>query len=162
VGKWTALMQSMKPEKLPIDGGPKYQERVDAAKVEFAGIGPTLLAARYRALRDERDVLERTRSVLDCRIRATEQLIEDSFSANGLELVRLADGSSVATEVEPYGSVEDPDMVRAWAMKHGLSAKLSLPWQTLNSELKEMLLTDGTVPPGVKLFVRTKVVLRGR
>lgn len=160
LGKWTEMMKEMHPEQKPLDGGEKYQERVNAAKTEFSGLGPTPLAETYLKLRNERDEMEKVRSKLDCRIVALEQLITDSFEANGLEMVRLQGGGSVATEVEPYAAIEDPVAVRQWVVERGLESRLTLPWQTLNSETKDMLLSEGKVPPGVKLFVRTKVVKR--
>jgi len=161
-GKWTAMMREMRLDPMPIEGGEKYQVRINKAKTEFAGQTSTALAATFRRLRDERDALEETRSALDCRIKATEQLITDAYDAEGIEKVDLTGGVSVATEVEPYASTEDPEAVRAWAIERGLGGKMSLPWQTLNSEVKEMLLNGEAPPPGVKLFVRTKVALRGR
>ena len=162
MGKWTALMKKLQPEKLPLEGGEKYQERVNKAKVEFDGQKAAELAHTYKKLRAERDELEETRSVLDCRIRAVEQLIVDTFADAGLERVNLVGGGSVGTEVEPYFSAEDPEVVRRWAVERGLAGKMALPWQTLNSEAKEVLLSEGSLVPGCRMFLRSKVVLHSK
>ncbi len=61
---------------------------------------------------------------------------------------------------EPYAQVTDRDAVREWAITSGLERSLTLPWQTLNSHMKELLVLGEPLPKGVKIWSRTKISFR--
>lgn len=122
--------------------------------------GAAWLAETYKRLRRLRDDLETIRSSLDLRIEATSQMVVDHYEAENIEMLRLASGGSVTVYPEPYTGVEDRDKLREWAVANGYETQLTLPWQTVNSLAKERLLASEEPPPGVKVFLKNKVVLR--
>lgn len=183
MGKYDGL----KLPALPADykeGGSAYQERVDKKKVEIGQLTSAELAARYRAVRkgSERDpdtlgaALEAAGFVLskeeleglvksrNLELVAVEQMLVDAYEAEDLSSLKLADGASVSTQVEPYVVVEDKAKLREWLLANGhaeLLETLVPTWQTLNSILKERLTEGQEPPPGTSAFLKHKIVLRG-
>lgn len=147
--------------RLPGEGGP-FQERVDQAKAAIAAQTRKSgdLALRYSELRKVEDDLARQKSDLHVLITAHEQLLWEALENEGLSAVKLADGTGVSVQTEPYVSVKDAAALLRWARANGLEGKLALPWQTVNSVAKERLLDGLPTPDGVELFSRTTTVLR--
>ncbi len=162
-GKYTEVVKTL--PKLPaIDAG--FQEKVVARKRELIENDPlkmrsaAALASEYRRLRDAKDEVEKVESRLNLEIEAISQLLVEQYEADGTSSIALATGGSVSTQLEPYAQVTDRDVVREWAVKEGLERQLALPWQTANALVKDRLLKGEPEPPGMKAYVRTKIVLR--
>lgn len=162
-GKYTEVVKTL--PKLPAsDAG--FQEKVVARKRELIENDPlkmrsaAALASEYRRLRDAKDEVEKVESRLNLEIEAISQLLVEQYEADGTSSIALATGGSVSTQLEPYAQVTDRDVVREWAVKEGLERQLALPWQTANALVKDRLLKGEPEPPGMKAYVRTKIVLR--
>jgi hypothetical protein len=156
MGKYDGLLSAL-PREVDISA---YQQKVEARKAEFGGVGqPAPAARRYRELRDRKDELEDLLSVVNLDIAAAEQLLHEAYEHAGITSVKLDDGSSVRIQFEPVARIEDREAFRRWCLENGLEAQLMLPYQTTNSLVKERLLDGEPEPSGVKTYVRTKTVL---
>lgn len=162
-GKYAEVVKGL--PKLPSsDAG--FQEKVMARKRELIDNDPlkmrsaSALAAEYRRLRDSKDEVEQVVSRLNLELEAIGQLLIQQYEADDTSSIALATGGSVSTQLEPYAQVTDRDACRTWAIENGLERSLALPWQTANAIVKERLLKGEPEPPGMKAFVRTKIVLR--
>lgn len=176
----------LKLPRLPAEhkeGGDAYQERIDLKKAAIEAKTPTELAARYRTVRkgQERDPqaiealldeagiylskeeLEGLVKARNLELAAVEQLLIDAYEAEDLSSLKLADGASVSTQVEPYVVVQDKAALRDWLAASGhkeLLDTLVPTWQTLNALLKERLAEGEEPPPGTSAFLKHKIVLR--
>ena len=114
----------------------------------------------YRELRKIEDVAKDHLSQIELVKTAYEQLLVDCYEAEGVRTVKLDSGETIRTQPEPYGQVVDKEAFRKWCHEEGLGTLMQLPWQSMNSLVKERLLEGQNEPPGVTAFVRTKAKLR--
>jgi hypothetical protein len=70
--------------------------------------------AQVRVVLD--DHINRWKSNVQVVVDAYEQLMLDRMEADGVASIRLTDGASVATFLEPYSSVKDPEAFRLWCL----------------------------------------------
>lgn len=159
MGKYDAIVEKL--PRLPVEQT-DYQGRVDEVKARFRGKKATELAAAYIDVRRQKDVLEEQVSALNLVIEALVQLTCEVFDAEDLASVKLADGSSVSRQLEPYAGVEDKEAFRLWCLEQGLERSMHLWPATVQSLVKQRLLDGQADPPGVKVFVKAKLVPRGR
>lgn len=159
MGKFDAVVEKLPP--VPREHN-EYQDRVDAVKAELQGRKPNELAALVVTVRNEIDDLELSKKALNLRLEALTQLTLDLFDAEGLASIKLEDGSSVSRQLEPYAGVEDKEAFRLWCLSQGLERSMHLWPATVQSMVKERLLNGEADPPGVKVFVKPKLVVRGR
>lgn len=151
--------------RLPVADA-AFQEKVGARKRELIDQDPlkmrsaASLATEYRRLRDAKDEVEQIESRINLELEAVGQLLIEQYEADDTSSISLATGGSVSTQLEPYAQIVDRDEARVWAVKNGLERSLALPWQTSNAIVKERLLKGEEPPPGIKAYVRTKIVLR--
>jgi hypothetical protein len=161
-GKYSKVIDAL-PRMLSTEA--PYQERVEQVKASITNdsdfeLHASTLAHEYAGLRAEKDKAESFVSEINLRLEAVSQLMADQFEIEGVSSLKTESGQSVAVQLEPYARVVDKEANRLWAIKNGLERMMSLPWQTINSQAKEMLL-DGMPPPdGVEVFAKTKIVLR--
>jgi hypothetical protein len=129
----------------------------------------TELAAVYAAYRYEKARLDALLKNVQLHITALEQMLDDSQErgASGWgdygasdATVKLLTGESINVQHEPYAQVTDRDEVRLWAVASGLERSLALPWQTLNTHMKELLMLGEPLPKGVTVWSRTKISFR--
>lgn len=115
------------------------------------------LAARYAALRAEKDVLDEASSVVQLKLDAIAQMVIDQYEAEGLTLLRLDDGQKVSIEYQPGAKVEDREKFRLWCIANGLERSLALHPSTTLSMVKERLLAGEPEPDGIVVTSRTTV-----
>jgi hypothetical protein len=166
-GKWAHLVGKL-PRLNNIE--PTRQEKLNIIKEETIkehrekhGIPPTaaILADEYFTLKETKKLLEEQMKDIDLELEAITQLLENQYEAEGVSFLRLTDGGSVGMHYEPYAVVTDRDKNRQWAVENGYERLLSLPWQTINSELKARLERGEPEPDGVEAFLITKFTKRG-
>lgn len=159
MGKWTYLKNKLPP--LP-DPDPKHKDLVERAIVrrrqKDQTLGQNLLD--YVHYRDAKAELEIQKSAMQIEIDALEKLIKDDFEEQGLHKMTLDTGETISISPEPHAQVQDQQAMVEWAKSVGLEKSLTLPWQTLNSHLKQLFEKGESEMPGVKPFLRTKVSLR--
>lgn len=178
MGKYSHLVGTV--PKLPQDA--PYQQRIEARRLELTNpenpnaldaTNPAALARAYANARRRVDEINAQLSDANLTAATIEQLVIACYEAKGTSFVKLDDGSSVGTQVEPYAAVVDRDKNRAWAVASGLGNLLALPWQTVNAQVKALLEageleletneeTGALTAPalGVSVYLRDKVVLR--
>ena len=152
-------------DKLPkyVTSDMPYQQRVDMVKSALTSGGSLTageLAQMYADLRREKARLEEQESILNLRLESVSQLLSDTYDQEGISSLKLADGSTVRAQPEPYAQVEDREAFRLWCIEQGLERSLVLPWATTNALTKERLLNGEPEPTGVKAFVKTKLVFQ--
>jgi len=163
MGKYSHVLPGL--EKKPVDDQ-KYQEKVNQRKAEIvrelAEIGEAasavLFARKYQTARVTRDGIKAQASEAELELEAVSQLLIDQYEEDGTSSVKLADGSTVATQPEPSGVVLDPEVFRLWCIANGLERSLRLAPQSLSALVRERLLNGEPEPDGTKAFVRTKLV----
>lgn len=166
MGKYDSIIARLRLARLGEE--PKYQEKINVVKNELrenlgANLQASILAGMYEEVRDEKEKIQEQLSDVNLRIAALEQLIDERYEAEDITNVKRSNGSSINIQREPYAQVVDRDEVRIWAVATGLERSLMLPWQTLNSHVKELLQLGEPLPPGVKLYSRASVRLtRGK
>lgn len=147
-----------------ISDKPEYQARVDLMKATIRadfGTGAAAMAALYRSLKTDEDVLKEQEKQLNLKMEATRQLIGDVFEAEGIHSLSLGEGGLVYTQPEPYAQYEDKEAYRNYCLgSAALAPMMMVPWQTTNAMLKERLLNGDAPEPGIKAFVIVKVVCR--
>lgn len=158
MGKYTGVVEKL--PKLPPEDL-KYQDEVNATKEIIEARTGAALAQGYRDVRAALDELGDRERELNLLLEAHKQLLEDAYENEGVDAIKLTDdGSTISTQVEPNAKIEDHATFRKWCVANGLENALALPWTTANAMVKELLVAGKPLPPGVKAYVRTKVVWR--
>jgi hypothetical protein len=141
-----------------------YQDKVNKKKAEIADEVPMIassLAQAYVISRRGKKILEEQIKGINLEIEALRQLIVDRFEVEGTSSVSLDTGESIRVQLEPHARVVDKEANRQWAIAQGLEKQLALPWQTLNSLTKDLMLRGEPEPDGVAAFVQGKVFVTG-
>lgn len=157
MGKWSYLKNKLPP--LP-DPDPKHADLVEAAKGRLSGRSLNDYLTRYVQLRNLKQENEAARAVLQIEIDAVEDYIKEIFEREDVHKMTLETGETISTVPEPHAVTIDPDLMLKWVKEVGLEKSLQLPWQTLNSQLKQLLEHGKDVMPGVKPYIRTTVRFR--
>jgi hypothetical protein len=142
---------------------PTYQNKVNDRKKEILEeIGDALssssLALLYRQQRQEKEEIEAQLSLANLDLEAITQLLTDRYEIDEISSVSLDDGDTVRVDLEPYAKIEDAQKLWDWAKANDMERSMQLPWQTVNSMMKEMLLQGMNEPDGVVAYQRPKIV----
>jgi hypothetical protein len=156
MGKYTSVLRGL-PQYAGEDASIK--EQVNAKRIEIGVLTPGEAAAGYRKARDKKDALEGQVSEINIEVTAYEAILHEVYELAGITSLKLSDGATVGTYVEPYSSVEDAEAYRVWCLEQDLGNRMTLPWATTNSLTKERILEGEPPPPGVKVYVKTKTRL---
>ena len=157
MGKWSHLKSSLPAfENLDSEWIEKVQARSCGIKGEH-GADWKLVVSGYEAARGEKDVLETRIKELNIEIKAHELLILDRMDGEGATSIRTTNGALYYVIDEPRASVEDRAAIRVWFEEHGMAEVLAPPWQTLNAICKDRLERNEPLPPGVRVFMDTKL-----
>jgi len=161
MGKYSGVI-----DKLPrLPGEPtERQLRVNAGRDELllgASNSPQDLAREYRKLRRLKAAVEDALSAVQERVDAAEAATLAAYEAAGLDTVKFDDGASVGASAQPYAKVTDRELFRVWVTLSPYSSQLTLPWQTLNAVTKDLLLAGEALPPGVDVYAKPGLSLRG-
>jgi hypothetical protein len=157
MGKYTSILRGLPSYK----GEDATQaEKIAAKRAELGVLTAVQAATGYRAARDVKDELAAKLEDAQVIVKAYEEILQETYEMEGVTSLKLADGSTVSTFVEPYASVKNPLAFRKWVQEQpGLEQRMTLPWTTTNSITKEMLLDGDEPPPGVEVFVKSKTRL---
>jgi hypothetical protein len=159
-GKYADVIPHL-PKYKPEFEDPNYQAKVDAVKTHLRGkydLTGVNLAALYAEQRTVKDKLDEQVYNNNLMIEALCQLLYDRYEIEGVTSVALFEGPTIRIQMEPYGKIEDPEAFRKWCIETGLEKKLTLPWNSMNSIVKERLLNGEPEPPGVKAYQKPKFV----
>ena len=152
MGKYTKLK-----ETLPALVQEKsYQQKVDVekAKIQDKSIGQ--LTALHVKHYDKKKAFEAKIKEENLQLEAIRQLIVTWMEGEGVSNYKT-DEVTIFLVDEPYTSVKDEDVLRAWIKKHKHPELIGVKWQTLNAVVKEMLIGGKGMPDGIEVFIKTKV-----
>lgn len=132
------------------------------------GSGPKLTPQEFGTLiaRLGKDGLSELLAECNFQIEAYEQLLASSQQAKvagwgkygaGENAIRLADGSTIRVQTEPYGKVMDKEAFRLWCIANGYASQLQLWPSKMNMMVKERLLAGENVPDGTEAFSYDKI-----
>jgi hypothetical protein len=116
------------------------------------------LAKNWVKLRLVKDALKAQLSEVSIQLDAVTQLMDTQFEVESTTAITLEGLGNVRTQLEPYAQVMDPEACRLWCLANGFERKMTLNWQTLNSEMKQRMLDGHDLPDGVKPFALVKPV----
>ncbi len=163
MGKYSSLRN-----KLPAFEQPReWLEKVNAFKLDFIGTvdgqhaNASFLACAYADIDAKKKLLEEKIAQYNIELEAISQLGCEALEEQGLEKVDLAAGGYVRIDDRPYSSIEDRAALMQWVKKNKLSDLLSINYQTLSGMNNERLVSGKAVIPGTKVFIKTKLSVRG-
>lgn len=90
---------------------------------------------------------------------ASQRLLAERFEADGTTSIKNELGTFYIQD-EPYSQVVDKEAINIWIIQNGMDELRQPPWQTLNAIVKQRLENGEPVPPGVDVYMKTKVVMR--
>lgn len=172
MGKYDKFIDTLPKFVGKVDDTPNRRELINREKDKLRTMCATGvdIAQLYLNARLRKAQLKAKQSPVNLRIAALEELLVASQEQQQAgwgdygtsdRTVRLVTGETVAVQPEPYAKVIDRDLVRLWAIKTGLERALALPWGSLNSHLKELLVLGEPAPDGVQAMNHVKVILKG-
>ncbi len=158
--KWANYTKGM--QKLPFDlrnldedDRSENQYQIDLIKGTIKDRSPIGLATEWLKLRAEEDELNARLKKVKTKRQAYQQVMEESFSAEGVTSLQL-DLGKVSYSEEPKAVVKDHPVYQAWCIEAGLLSLLKMPWATTNKMVKERLELGQPCPPGVDVFTLPK------
>ncbi len=152
MGKYDALAKT-----LPRAPKEPHSEQVGEAMAAITERSPVALAQAYLAARKAKAVAEAVVKACNVQVKAAELLLITAYDEANVSSMKLADGSTVSTNPDPYVVTTDRDAVRAWAQANGHERDLNINAQTLAAITKTRALAGDGLPAGVELRVWTAV-----
>jgi hypothetical protein len=164
-GKWYKVIQGLLQRGAVVDFGkePDHQAKVDLLMTKIWQEEPRTsshYATEYAKLRVEQDELKAKLSDVGLGIDAYFQLMYNAYEAEGIHILGLTSGGSVAVQEEPHAVVKDREKFRLWCIANGFEQQLALAWQTTNALTKQYLEQGENPPDGVEAVPRPKAVYR--
>lgn len=125
------------------------------------GANAARLAAEYAKRDAEKKQLEAQISQLNIELKALSDMGVECLESDGIQKVDLAAGGYVSISDKPRTSTEDRAKVLAWIKKNKMTDLLTMNYQTLSAMNNERLLAGKPVIPGTKIWMDTKLTVRG-
>ena len=152
MGKYDALAKT-----LPRAPKAPHSDQVTQAMDLITNRSPVALAQAYLAARTAKATAEAALKATNVQVKAAELLLIDAYGEADVSSMKLADGSTVSTNPDPYVVTLDRDAVRSWAQANGHERDLNINAQTLSAITKTRALAGDGLPDGVELRVWTAV-----
>ena len=121
----------------------------------------TQLKGLYVQVRQAIDELDAKLSVLNVQKNALTYLFTERFEEDDVTSMKFDDGVMLSEAPEPYPNVKDRATLIAWVKETGQEELLTLNFQTLASMCKQLLLDGKPIPPGVDIYMKSKLSARG-
>ena len=121
----------------------------------------TQLKGLYVQVRQQIDELDAKLSVLNVQKNALTYLFTERFEEDYVTSMKFDDGVMLSEAPEPYPNVKDRATLVAWIKSTGQEDLLTLNFQTLASMCKQLLLDGKPIPPGVDIYMKSKLSARG-
>lgn len=169
MGKYTHLRHQLPAfeQSAEASGLAAWFAKVNEWKQAFLGTdsAENANAARLAAEYAKRDIakkqLEAQISQLNIELKALSDLGVESLESDGMQKIDLAAGGYVSISDKPRTSTEDKQKVLAWIKKNKMTDLLTMNYQTLSAMNNERLLAGRPVIPGTRIFMDTKLTVRG-
>lgn len=118
----------------------------------------SVLMRRFARCRQAKEHLEDHVKAIELLKAAFEQLTIAQCEVEATRTIKFDDDCpSYRVQPEPYAKLEDNDKLLEWVKKNHLERTLTIPWPTLNSTTKELLVIGQPPPDGVQAYVHTKL-----
>jgi hypothetical protein len=153
MGKYTHLRGELDPA--PQDQ--TWQQRINVKKSKFNGVGLGALGEAYNKKREQKERLEEDLGDVNTELEALSQLMLSKMEDDGLQNVRLADGSTIYINDRPYCQVQSQEDFLRWIRETQREELLSVHYQKMNSLVSELLIEGQPPPPGIKAFLKTSL-----
>lgn len=82
----------------------------------------------------------------------------ENFDAQGISSLKIG-AENFYIQDEPHCSIKDKEASMSWAEAEAPQL-ITLQWNSLNSLVKEQLIAGEATPPGVDVFMKSKIVRR--
>jgi len=128
---------------------------------EAANANAAFLAREYAERDARKKELEAQISQLNIELKALSDMGVESLESDGIQKIDLAAGGYVSISDKPRTSTEDKALVLKWIKKNKMQDLLTLSYQTLSAMNNERLLSGKPAIPGTKIFMDTKLTVRG-
>jgi hypothetical protein len=168
MGKYTHLRHQLPAFRQAADEGMRaWFAKVDAWKQEFLGTdsgenaNATRIAAAYADRDFKKKALEAEISQLNIELEGLSQLGVEAMESDGVEKSNLAAGGYVGIKDTPYTSVADRAAIFRWIKRNKMQELLTMNYQTLSAITNERLVAGKPLIPGTKVFMKTKLTVRG-
>jgi len=158
MGKNTKIMVG-----LPVfQQDPTYQGRINVRMAELKeerNWTASNLALQYQQLRLEKKEIKEDLSKKDFELESISQMLIEKYEEEDTSSIKLKDGGTVRVQPEPYSTVAEKESFRVWCIENGYERELRLMPQTVNAVVKEHLQKGDPEPPGVKVYIKNKIIL---
>lgn len=169
MGKYTSWRHKLPTfEQSPEAGGlSAWFAKVDDYKQAFLGTtdaehaNAAFLAREYAERDRKKKELEAEISQLNIELKALSDMGVEALESDGAQKIDLAAGGYVSISDKPRTSTEDKQKVLAWIKKNKMQDLLTMNYQTLSAMNNERLLAGKPVIPGTKIWMDTKLTVRG-
>lgn len=169
MGRYTHLRHKLPAfeQSSEASGLSAWFAKVDDWKQKFLGVtsgenaNAAFLAHEYAERDAKKKELEAEIAQLNIELKALSDMGVESLESDGMQKIDLAAGGYVSINDKPRTSTEDKQKVMAWIKKNKMQDLLTLSYQTLSAMNNERLLAGKPVIPGTKIFMDTKLVVRG-
>lgn len=151
--KWARYKEQLEPFQLE----PDYQQQVDAQKKKLASLSTGEIGKLFKAAVKKKQKAEETLKGIKLEKVALDQLLVERLEGEQLEKLGLAGGITLFISDEPLASVTDKGKLFAFIKREKMITLLSVHSQTLNALVKERLTAGQAPPPGVAVFMKTKI-----
>jgi hypothetical protein len=168
MGKYTHLRHKLPAFRASADEGMRtWYAKVDEWKQEFLGTesgenaNHAMLAREYAERDAKKKQLESEISQLNIELEGLSQLGCEAMENDGVEKSNLAAGGYVSIKDTPYTSVINRAAIFRWIKRNKMQELLTMNYQTLSAITNERLIAGKPTIPGTKLFMKTKLTVRG-
>ena len=137
---------------------PAYPE--DGA-IRVRDLDNTKLQELYVQVRQAIDAETERLKVLTTQCDALVYLFTERMEEDDITSIKFTNGVTIGSSVEPYPNVTDRSILNSWIKETGQEELLTLNYQTLASLIKQAILEGKDLPPGVDVYMKTKLTARG-
>lgn len=170
MGKYTHLRHKLPAfeKSAAAQGMAAWYAKVNEWRKQFVdgadnpeAFNPAMIAAEYAKRDAEKDQLEARVKQLNIELEALSKLGLEVMEDSNMQKVDLASGGYVSIKDTPYYSTEDRSKAFAWIKRNKMIELLTLHYQTMTGLNNERLLAGKPLIPGTKVFMKTKLTVRG-
>lgn len=151
--KWAHLKTELPP--LPDEPGAygdALRARVDALRATPAKD----LAALFEAADEAKHEAEAVAKAAELEVEAVTRAILAYLDATGMDKFAVG-GRTFTPSYEPFPRVDDRATLLSWALDHARGDLLSVHAGKLKSLVKAAVEGEGDLPPGVSVFLKTRL-----
>lgn len=165
-GKYSRLKDSL--TRLSLE--PSHQEQVEDMKLRIkekvhdtyerfatpTDFGNTLINAKLEKLRLENLIKHQSLIISAC-----EQVLVEFLEDSDITSIKMGNGVSLSIKDDVYTQVSDKIAFHQWIRDNGLEDLFSVHYQTMASMVKDRLMNNEDIPPGITPYFKQGITLRG-